>query len=119
MQIDFLQQRNQELETKLAEDDTAKSELQVRADGLASKNARICSELKEIGELVKQMERERESGESALREEVEERKKECNELKNRGEQLLKEKRDLEQVLQAHYVYLSLDSFTAYRESSSC
>ena len=92
-----MQQRNQELEAKLAEEDTAKSELQARADGLTSKNARICSELKEIGELVKQMERERESGEGALREEVEEKKKECSELKSRGEQLLQEKRDLEQV----------------------
>lgn len=113
MQIDFLQQRNQELEAKLAEEDTAKSELQVRADELASKNARICSELKEIGELVKQMERERESGERSLREKVEEKKKECSELKSRGEQLLQEKRDLEQVRSTP---LSLDLFIIITDS---
>ena len=102
-----MQERNQELEAKLAEGDAAKSELQVRADDLASKNARICSELKEIGQLVRQMEAERESGEGALKEEVEERRRECRELKSQGDHLMKVKKELEKVILLFvYVFVS-------------
>ncbi len=39
----------------------------MRAQDLSSKNSRICSELQEIGDLVKQMEAEREGSEDSLR----------------------------------------------------
>lgn len=37
---------------------------------LSSKNARICSELQEIGDLVKQMEAEREGSEEDLKQKI-------------------------------------------------
>lgn len=70
IQIDFLQQANHELEKKLASAETTKGALESQVNELGSKNARICSELKEIGELVKQMETEKESSEEELRETI-------------------------------------------------
>ena len=70
LQVDFLQQANQELEGRLASALTAKEELEGRTAELGGKNARICSELEEIGALVKQMEAERRSGEEGLRERI-------------------------------------------------
>jgi len=41
-----------------------------RVQELSSKNARICSELQEIGDLVKQMEAEREGSEEDLKQRI-------------------------------------------------
>lgn len=68
--MDFLQQANQELEGKLADAMAAKKDLEAEVAQLRGKNARICSELEEIGTLVKQMEAERKEGEGGLMEEI-------------------------------------------------
>lgn len=68
--MDFLQQANRELEGKLQAAETAKTELKQHVEELSSKNARICSELQEIGDLVKQMEAEREGSEDSLKQRV-------------------------------------------------
>ena len=60
-----------ELENKLSESERGREEAEQRAKELAEKNKRICSELEEIGELVKQMERERETAENKLKESIE------------------------------------------------
>lgn len=70
IQIDFLQQANHELEKKLSSAETSNKDLELRVSELSSKNARICSELQEIGGLVKQMESERGSSEEELRQTV-------------------------------------------------
>ena len=59
-----------ELEGKLTSVEGERKETEVRARGLAEKNSRICTELEEIGELVKQMEAEKEAGEERLRSNV-------------------------------------------------
>lgn len=70
IQIDFLQQANHELEKKLATAESAKEDLEKRVGELGHKNSRICSELQEIGGLVKQMESERGSSEEELKETI-------------------------------------------------
>ncbi len=70
LQIDFLQQANRELEAKLHASEASNDELKVRGQELSSKNSRICSELQEIGDLVKQMEAEREGSEAGLRKRI-------------------------------------------------
>ena len=60
-----------ELENKLSESERGREGAEQRAKELAEKNKRICSELEEIGELVKQMERERETAENKLKESIE------------------------------------------------
>ncbi len=72
IQIDFLQQANHELEKKLASSESAKEVLETQVTELANKNSRICSELQEIGELVKQMETEKGSSEGELKETIKE-----------------------------------------------
>ena len=57
-----------ELEGKLSVAEGGKEEADGRAKDLADKNSRICTELEEIGELVKQMEAEKETGERKLKE---------------------------------------------------
>lgn len=66
IQVDFLQKASQELEGKLAESEKEKAQLQERVNDLSAKNARICSELQEIGELVKQTDEERAQSEEQL-----------------------------------------------------
>ena len=60
-----------ELENKLSESERGREGAEQREKELAEKNQRICSELEEIGELVKQMERERETAENKLKESIE------------------------------------------------
>lgn len=72
IQVDFLQQASRELEKKLGTSEACKAELEERVKELASKNARICSELQEIGELVKQMESERTQSEEELKRKLKE-----------------------------------------------
>ena len=72
IQIDFLQQANHELEKKLSSVELAKEESETRVTELSNKNSRICSELQEIGGLVKQMESERGSSEEELTDTVKE-----------------------------------------------
>ena len=72
IQIDFLQQANHKLEKKLAGTESAKEVLETRVIELGNKNSRICSELQEIGGLVKQMESERGSSEEELTETIKE-----------------------------------------------
>lgn len=67
IQVDFLQNASRELERKLAESEQCKAELETRVKELSAKNARICSELEEIGELVKQTEQERKESEERLK----------------------------------------------------
>lgn len=67
IQIDFLQQANHELENKLSTSESCNKELDQRVVELSNKNSRICSELEEIGSLVKQMESERGSSEKDLK----------------------------------------------------
>lgn len=67
VQVDFLQQAAKELETKLAASESVKKQSEERAVDLGEKNAQICSELEEIGQLVKQMEKEKEDSEAALK----------------------------------------------------
>lgn len=59
-----------ELEGKLLESERGREGAEQRAKELAEKNSRICSELEEIGELVKQMERERETTENKLKDSI-------------------------------------------------
>ena len=59
------------MENKLSESERGREGAEQRAKELAEKNKRICSELEEIGELVKQMERERETAENKLKESIE------------------------------------------------
>lgn len=56
------------MEGKLSESEGGREEAEKKAKELAEKNSQICSELEEIGELVKQMEREREMAENELKE---------------------------------------------------
>ncbi len=66
IQVDFLQKASHELEAKLKESERAKAECEEKVKGLSLKNARICTELQEIGELVKQTEEERALSEEQL-----------------------------------------------------
>ena len=59
-----------ELEAKLSQTESDKGDAEQRARELAEKNGRICTELEEIGDLVKQMEAEKEVGERSLKESV-------------------------------------------------
>ena len=59
-----------ELEGKLSESERGREGAEQRAKELAEKNSRICSELEEISELVKQMERERETAENNFKESI-------------------------------------------------
>lgn len=67
VQVDFLQQAARDLEGKLAASETNKKQLEGRVEELGAKNVTICSELEEIGQLVKQIEREREESEAKLK----------------------------------------------------
>ena len=67
VQVDFLQQTAKDLEGKLAGSETSRKQLEEKAGELGNKNAKICFELEEIGQLVKQMEKEREDSEAALK----------------------------------------------------
>ena len=67
IQVDFLQQAARDLEEKLAMSEKSKKQLEGRVGDLGDKNEKICSELEEIGRLVKQMEKEREVSESILK----------------------------------------------------
>ena len=67
LQVDFLQQANHELEGKLQSSEEAGAELRQQVQELSSKNSRICSELQEIGDLVKQMEAEKQGSEESLK----------------------------------------------------
>lgn len=58
------------MEDKLSESERGREGAEQRAKELAEKNSRICSELEEISELVKQMEREREIAEKKLKENI-------------------------------------------------
>ena len=71
IQVDFLQQASRELEKKLSVCEGNKAQLEEKVAELSSKNARICSELQEIGDLVKQTELERQETEEKLKEEIE------------------------------------------------
>lgn len=66
IQVDFLQKASHELEAKLKESERAKAECEEKVKDLSLKNARICTELQEIGELVKQTEEERALSEEQL-----------------------------------------------------
>ena len=68
--MDFLQQANRELDGNLRTAEATNTEMKERVQELSSKNARICSELQEIGDLVKQMEAEREGSEENLRQTI-------------------------------------------------
>lgn len=85
------------MEAKLAEEIRSKSDLQDRVEDLSSKNARICTELKEIGGLVKQMEKERENSESDLKRQVTQLKKHCHQLSKEMEVLVNELKEQQQV----------------------
>ena len=63
-----MQQANRELETKLGQAEVKNSELAKEAEELAQKNSRMCAELAEIGELVKQLSKEKVVGERSLQE---------------------------------------------------
>ena len=70
IQIDFLQQATRELESKLAESDSAKTSLEQQVRDLSGRNARICSELEEISGLVKEMKAENEEKEANFRQQI-------------------------------------------------
>ena len=72
IQVDFLQNATRELEGKLAESEQCKAGLETRVKELSAKNARICSELEEIGQLVKQTEQERAESEECLQRRISE-----------------------------------------------
>lgn len=72
IQVDFLQKASRELERKLAESEGERARLEERVKELSTKNARICSELEEIGELVKQTEQERADSEEDLKRRISE-----------------------------------------------
>lgn len=59
-----------ELEEKLSMSERGREGAEQSAKELTEKNSRICSELEEIGDLVKQMERERETEENKLKESI-------------------------------------------------
>ena len=59
-----------ELEGKLSVSEGEREGAEQRAKDLAEKNSRICSELEEISELVKQMEREKETAETKMKESI-------------------------------------------------
>lgn len=66
IQVDFLQKASHELQEKLGESEKSKEQLEEKVKELSAKNARICSELQEIGDLVKQTEEERQLSEEQL-----------------------------------------------------
>lgn len=66
IQVDFLQKASHELEKKLAESEEIRAQQEERVKELTTKNARICSELQEIGDLVKQTEQDRVQSEEQL-----------------------------------------------------
>lgn len=70
IQVDFLQKASHELEKKLSDSEEEKARLQVRVTELSTKNARICSELQEISDMVKQTEQEREMSEEHLKAQI-------------------------------------------------
>lgn len=70
IQVDFLQQASRELEKKLAASEGSKTKLEERVAELSTKNARICSELQDIGELVKQTEADRKESEDKLKDQI-------------------------------------------------
>ena len=72
IQVDFLQKASRELEKKLAGSEEEKARLEEKVMELGGKNARICSELQEIGELVKQTEQERVESEQLLKSRISE-----------------------------------------------
>lgn len=72
IQVDFLQKASHELEEKLKSSEEGKTQLEGRVVELSAKNTRICSELQEIGELVKQTEQEREDSEQQLKGQIRE-----------------------------------------------
>lgn len=74
IQVDFLQKASRELEEKLKSSEETRAQLEGRITELSTKNTRICSELQEIGELVKQTEVEREDGEQQLKGQIRELK---------------------------------------------
>ena len=74
IQVDFLQKASRELENKLAASEEERAQLEGRVTELGAKNARICSELQEIGDLVKQTEQEREGSEHQLKDRIKELK---------------------------------------------
>lgn len=59
------------MENKLSASEMGREGAEQRAKELAEKNSRICSELEEISELVKRMEREKELAENKLKESIE------------------------------------------------
>ena len=65
--MDFLQQANHELEGTLQSSEETNAELKQQVQELSGKNSRICSELQEIGDLVKQMEAEKQGNEESLK----------------------------------------------------
>lgn len=77
IQVDFLQKASHELEKKLADSEEGKAKLEERVTELSTKNARICSELQEIGDLVKQTEQERKETEEGLKGRINELKVKC------------------------------------------
>lgn len=74
IQVDFLQKASRELEKKLAASEEERIQLEGRVTELGAKNTRICSELQEIGDLVKQTEEEREGSEQQLKDRIKELK---------------------------------------------
>ena len=98
IQVDFLQQANRELETKLGQAEVKNSELAKEAEELAQKNSRMCAELAEIGELVKQLSKEKVVGERSLQERAVHAEDEKNKTSSEKE-VLEEK--LKQMEQAH------------------
>ncbi|XP_019854907.1 PREDICTED: centrosomal protein of 135 kDa-like isoform X2 [Amphimedon queenslandica] len=115
IQVDFLQQANQKLEADLAEANESKTKLQARVNDLAGKNAKICSELQEISEMVKEMEREREESESLLQTQI----KDLQERRNEGEkQLIQMERELMKNKESYQELLSDNKKMAEILSSS-
>jgi centrosomal protein CEP135 len=74
IQVDFLQKATRELEKKLSVSEEEKGQLEGRVTELGAKNARICAELQEIGDLVKQTEQERQGSEQQLKDRIRELK---------------------------------------------
>lgn len=72
IQVDFLQKASRELEKKLSASEEDRALLEERVKELSTKNARICSELQEIGDLVKQTAQEREDSEQQLKGKIKE-----------------------------------------------
>jgi centrosomal protein CEP135 len=80
IQVDFLQQANQKLESDLMDSEKIQEELRLKVDDLSSKNSRICTELQEIGGLVKEMENERQKNETSLKSEIDNLLQQCANL---------------------------------------